>query len=112
MNPTPSLPPRWTAPVRFENSTLPNDDALYDSESDLSEVAIPIVEEASPGDIVDHQSATGGQETDASESSAENHDESEDADFDIDDAAPPAAANDRRSTSIRVSPSHKAEGCC
>jgi chromodomain-helicase-DNA-binding protein 1 len=100
MNLTPSLPLPNGHTSQFENSTLPNDDAPYDSESDLSEVAMPIVEEASPATSSNHQSEFGGQETDASESSAENHDESEDADFDIDDTAPSAAANDRRSTSI------------
>jgi chromodomain-helicase-DNA-binding protein 1 len=85
------------------NSTLTNDDAPYDSESDLSEVAIPMIEEASPATSSNHQSEFGGQETDASDSSPENQNESDDADFDMEDSPAPVATNggrDERSTSI------------
>jgi hypothetical protein len=85
------------------NSTLTNDDAPYDSESDLSEVAIPMIDEPSPASSSNHQSEFGGQETDASDSSPENHNESEDADFDMEDSPALAATNasrDDRSTSI------------
>jgi chromodomain-helicase-DNA-binding protein 1 len=85
------------------NSTLTNDDAPYDSESDLSEVAIPMIDETSPATSSNHQSEFGGQETDASDSSPENHNESDDADFDMEDSPAPAATNasrDDRSTSI------------
>jgi hypothetical protein len=76
----------------FESSTLTNDDAPYDSESDLSEVANPIVDEPSPAPSRNHQSEFGAQDTDASESSAaEVQDESEDAEFDMEDSPAPTA---------------------
>lgn len=82
---------------------LTNDDAPYDSESDLSEVAIPMIEEPSPASSSNHQSEFGANDTDASESSAvEVQEESDDAEFDMDDSpAPVAAGNGRhqRSTS-------------
>ena len=84
------------------NSALTNDDAPYDSESDLSEVAIPMIDEPSPATPSNHQSEFGGGNTEASESDdKEVPDESEDADFDMDDSPPPAATNSRheRSTS-------------
>ncbi len=75
-------------------STLTNDDAPYDSESDLSEVANPIVDEPSPAPSINHQSEFGAQDTDASESSAADvQNESDDADFDMEDSPPPAAPN-------------------
>lgn len=82
---------------------LINDDAPYDSESDLSDVANPIVDEPSPAHSSNHQSEFGAQDTDASESSAaEVQDGSEDADFDMEDSLPEAAlgaGRDERSTS-------------
>jgi len=87
----------------LENSLLTNDDAPYDSESDLSEVAIPIIDAPSPATSSNHQSEFGGQETDASDSSPENQNGSDDADFDLEDSPAPAATNpsrDDRSTSI------------
>jgi chromodomain-helicase-DNA-binding protein 1 len=88
----------------MENSTLTNEDAPYDSESDLSEVAIPIVDEPSPASSPEHQSEFGTQDTEASESSAaEAQDESDDADFDMEDSPPAVAANPsrgERSTSV------------
>ena len=103
LNPTPALPllNGHTSPLPI--STLTNDDAPYDSESDLSEVANPIVDEPSPAPSTNHQSEFGAQETDASESSAvEAQDESDDADFDMEDTPPPPVPGGRhqeRSTS-------------
>jgi chromodomain-helicase-DNA-binding protein 1 len=86
-----------------EHSALTNDDAPYDSESDLSEVAIPIIDEPSPAISSNHQSEFGGQDTDASDSSPENNNGSDDADFDMEDSPAPVAtiaSRDERSTSI------------
>jgi chromodomain-helicase-DNA-binding protein 1 len=97
----------------MENSTLTNEDAPYDSESDLSDVAIPIVDEPSLASTPDHQSEFGAQDTDASESSAaEAQDESDDADFDMEDSPPPVPANPSRgdrstSTESRRPPKRK-----
>jgi chromodomain-helicase-DNA-binding protein 1 len=80
---------------------LTNDDAPYDSESDLSEVAINVIDEPSPATSSNHQSEFGGQETD--DSSPENHNGSDDADFDMEDSSAAAATNpsrDDRSSSI------------
>jgi hypothetical protein len=86
------------------SSTLTNDDAPYDSESDLSEVAKSIVDEPSPAPSRNRQSEFGAQDTDASESSAaEVQDESDDADFDMEDSPPhtaPDRARQERSTSV------------
>jgi chromodomain-helicase-DNA-binding protein 1 len=85
----------------LQNSILTNDDAPYDSESDLSEVANPIVDEPSPATSANHQSEFGN--TEASESSAaEAQDESDDADFDMEESPAPAVTNsgrEERSTS-------------
>jgi len=79
------------------NTTLTNDDAPYDSESDLSEVAIPIIDEPSPANSIDHQSELGAQGTEDSESSPEEaQGESDDADFDIEENPTPAATNGGR----------------
>jgi len=89
--PSLSLSNGHTSPI--ENSNLTNDDAPYDSESDLSEV-IAVVDEPSPATSTNHQSEFGAQETDASESSAaEAQDASDDADFDMEDSPVPAATN-------------------
>ena len=78
-------------------STLTNDDAPYDSESDLSEVANPIVDEPSPAPSMNRQSEVGAQDSDASESSAaEDQDVSDDADFDMEDSPPPTAPDNGR----------------
>jgi chromodomain-helicase-DNA-binding protein 1 len=99
---TPSLPISNGRNTPLANSTLTNDDAPYDSESDLSEVAIPMIEETSPASSSNHQSEFGGQQTDASDSPPENQEESDDADFDMEDSPAPAATNGRddRSTSV------------
>jgi chromodomain-helicase-DNA-binding protein 1 len=95
----------------FESSTLTNDDAPYDSESDLSEVANPIVDEPSPAPSRNHQPEFGAQDTDASESSAaEVQDESEDADFDMEDSPAPTAPDrgrQDRSTSTESRPAKR-----
>jgi len=58
----------------------------------LTEVANPIVDEPSPAPSRNHQSEFGAQDTDASESSAaEVQDESEDAEFDMEDSPAPTA---------------------
>ena len=87
----------------FENSTLTNDDAPYDSDSDLSEVAIPIVDEPSPTSSPEQQSEFGAQDTEASESSeAVVQDGFDDAEFDMEDSPAPVVVNggrEERSTS-------------
>jgi chromodomain-helicase-DNA-binding protein 1 len=98
-----SLPNGHVSP--FPNTAMSNDDAPYDSESDLSEIREPPVVETSPSTSSSprQQSEFGHQDLESSDSSGpENNDGSDDADFDIDDS--PAAApaqNDRidRSTS-------------
>ncbi len=89
----------------MEKATLTNDDAPYDSESDLSEVVIPVTnDESSPATSTNHQSEFGARDTDASESSAaEGGDASDDGDFDMGDspvAAPANGVRGDRSTSI------------
>jgi hypothetical protein len=92
LNPTPALPLLNGHGSPLASSTLTNDDAPYDSESDLSEVANPIVDEPSPAPSTHHRSEFGAQDTDDPESSAaEAQDESDDADFDMEDSPPPAA---------------------
>lgn len=76
---------------------LTNDDAPYDSESDLSEVAIPIIDEPSPAPTPNQQAEYGAHDTEASDSSpAEVVDESDDADFDMDDSPAPAPTDSGR----------------
>lgn len=104
LNPTPALPLLNGHVSPLASSALTNDDAPYDSESDLSEVANPIVDEPSPAPSTHHQSEFGAQDTDDSESSAaEAQDESDDADFDMEDSPPPTAppsGRQERSTSV------------
>lgn len=87
----------------MEMSALTNEDAPYDSESDLSDVVNPIVDEPSPATSSSHQYGAAAQDTDVSESSAaEAQDESDDAEFDMEDSLPEApsnAAREERSTS-------------
>jgi hypothetical protein len=79
------------------NAALTNDDAPYDSESDLSEVAIPIIDEPSPATSTNHQPEFGAQDTEDSESSAaEAPDESDDADFDVEESPAAAITNSER----------------
>lgn len=87
------------------NSALTNDDAPYDSESDLSEVAVPIIDEPSPAAASPspHQDTREDDDSDASPSSPDAQEESEDADFDMEDSPAPVPSSggerDARSTS-------------
>jgi chromodomain-helicase-DNA-binding protein 1 len=104
------LVPTPLQPISTENAppvagaALTNDDAPYDSESDLSEVAIPVIEEHSPAASTNRQPEFGAQGTEDSESSAADaQGESDDADFDVQESPAVAAANGERhdrSTSI------------
>ena len=79
----------------MQDSVLTNDDAPFDSESDLSEVVNPIVDEPSPAPSGRPHSEFG--HTEASDSSAaEVQDESDDADFDVEDSPAPVATSGRR----------------
>ncbi|RDL41942.1 uncharacterized protein BP5553_01921 [Venustampulla echinocandica] len=81
----------------LDNSTLTNDDAPYDSESDLSEVAVPVVDAPSPATSTNQQSEFGAQDIDASEpSSPEAQDASDDADFDMEEGPALAVTNGGR----------------
>ena len=103
LSPTSSLPVANGQNTSLPNSTLTNNGGPFDSESDLSEVANPIIDELSPATSSNHQSEFGGHESDPSNSSPENHNGSEDAEFDMEDSPAPAATNasrDDRSTSI------------
>jgi len=100
-----ALQPISTEPAPLTaKAALTNDDAPYDSESDLSEVAIPAVEEPSPATSTNNQPGFGSNGNDDDESSeADAQGESDDADFDIEESpAAPAANGERhgRSTSI------------
>jgi chromodomain-helicase-DNA-binding protein 1 len=100
LNASPSLPLSNGHTSPLGNSTLTNDDAPYDSESDLSEVAIPIIDEPSPATSSNHQSEFGAHDIDDSDSSqAEVQDASDDADFDMEDSPAPAVANGGREAS-------------
>jgi len=80
------------------NSNLTTEDAPYDSESDLSEVEIPNVEEPSPSSSANDQSQFGDQDSDASGSDAqEAQEESDDAEFDMEESPAPPATNGRQS---------------
>jgi len=82
-----------------------NDDAPYDSESDLSEIREPPAVETSPStsSSPQQQSEFGHQDLESSDSSgSENNDGSDDADFDMEEspaAAPTHTARIDRSTS-------------
>ncbi|PBP24644.1 chromodomain helicase [Diplocarpon rosae] len=83
--------------ISMDVPTLKNDAAAYDSESDLSDVANPIVDEPSPATSSNHQSESGVQDIEPSESSAaEAQDESDDADYDMEDNVPEAPADPAR----------------
>lgn len=89
--------------LMMDASALTNEDAPYDSTSDLSEVVNPPLDATSPATSSNHQSEFGAQDTDNTESSAaEAQDESDDADFDMVDSPPepaPTTAREERSTS-------------
>lgn len=81
----------------LEHSVLTNDDAPYDSESALSEVAVAIVDQPSPASSTHQQSDFGAEGTDAEESSAaEAQGESDDAEFDMEDSPAPVVTNGER----------------
>ncbi|KAL3428056.1 SNF2 superfamily protein [Phlyctema vagabunda] len=88
----------------LSTSVHSNDDAPYDSESDLSEVAKSAIDQPSPSTSQNNQSASDRQASEASDSSdSEANNASEDADFDIDDSPAPLATNGSRhdrSTSV------------
>jgi chromodomain-helicase-DNA-binding protein 1 len=74
-----------------------NEDAPYDSESDLSEVAVPTVDEPSSATSANQQSEIGTRDTEASDSSdADAQGESDDADFDMEDSPAAVVANGGR----------------
>jgi chromodomain-helicase-DNA-binding protein 1 len=87
MNSTISLPHVNGHHSPLTNSVLTNDDAPYDSESDLSEVANHIIEDPSPATSPNHQSEFGVHDADSSDSSGpEDEDGSDDADFDMEES--------------------------
>jgi chromodomain-helicase-DNA-binding protein 1 len=98
-----SLPNGHIPPL--PNIAMTNDDAPYDSESDLSEIREPPAVETSPStsSSPQQQSEFGHQDLESSDSSgAENNDGSDDADFDMEEspvAAPAHTARIDRSTS-------------
>ena len=80
-----------------QDAALTNDDAPYDSESDLSEVVNPVVDAPSPATSENHQSEFGHSDP---ESSAAELQEDEDADFDMEESpAHVASEREERSTS-------------
>lgn len=84
------------------NCTVTNDDAPYDSESDLSEIREPPAVDSSPSasSSPQQQSEFGHQDLESSDSSGpENNDGSDDADFDIEES--PAAAPNHNSRADR-----------
>lgn len=85
------------------DAVLTNDDAPYDSESDLSEVAIPVIERPSPAPSNHEPEFAAGGNEDSESSAADAQGETDDADFDMEDSpAAPAANGERhdRSTSV------------
>ena len=76
-----------------------NDDAPYDSESDLSEIHDPPPVDASPSvsSTPQQQSEFGNQELESSDSSEpENQDGSDDADYEMEDSPAAAPSRSRR----------------
>lgn len=95
--PTPLQPLTTGLDPPTADAVLTNDDAPYDSDSDLSEVAVPIIDEPSPALSANHQPEFGAQGTDDFESSAaEAQGESDDADFDMEESPSAVAANGER----------------
>jgi chromodomain-helicase-DNA-binding protein 1 len=85
------------------DAVLTNDDAPYDSESDLSEVAIPVIERPSTAPSNHEPEFAAGGNEDSESSAAGAQGETDDADFDMEDSpAAPAANGERhdRSTSV------------
>lgn len=102
--PTPLQPISTAQALPESGATFTNDDAPHDSESDLSEVAIPIIEAPSPATSANHQPEFGAQDTEESESSAADaQGESDDADFDMEESpAAPAPNGERHDRSSSV----------
>jgi chromodomain-helicase-DNA-binding protein 1 len=107
MSSTTSLPYANGHSSPLQNATLTNDDAPYDSESDLSEVAIPNVDEPSPATTANNRSEFGAQDTDESDASAEEAQEASDADFDMEDSPAPQASNNGRQDRSTSAESHR-----
>lgn len=81
----------------FARSSPSNDDAPGESESELSDVGNPTVDEPSPAPS-NHRPEFGAQDPDASEeSSPEDQEQSDDADFDEEDTPAATALNGQRS---------------
>ncbi|TGO54034.1 hypothetical protein BOTNAR_0279g00080 [Botryotinia narcissicola] len=81
----------------FARSSPSNDDAPGESESELSDVGNPTVDEPSPASS-NQQPMFGGQDSDATEdSSPEDQEQSDDADFDEEETPAAAAFNGQRS---------------
>ncbi|RKF57572.1 Chromodomain helicase hrp3 [Golovinomyces cichoracearum] len=74
-------------------SSVTTEDNFHNSDSGLSDVAVPMVErELSPVSSSNHQSDNESQESDASISPVDAQDASDDADFDMEESPAPAAA--------------------
>ncbi|SZE99733.1 unnamed protein product [Blumeria hordei] len=72
----------------LNESSPPNDDAPYDSESEISNAAVPMMErQPSSASSLNQHSDFGGSESDASQSSANGQDASDDADYDMEDSS-------------------------
>lgn len=100
---TPSLPTANGHLSPLGQNVLTNDDAPYDSESDLSEVANPIIDEPSPATSTHQQNESDGLASEASDrSESEANNASDDADFDMEESPAPAITNGGhdRSTSV------------
>jgi chromodomain-helicase-DNA-binding protein 1 len=117
MNSINSLPQSNGHVATLPNNAIRNEDAPYDSESDLSEIRDPPAVDTSPSTSSSpaQQSEFGHQDLQSSESSGpENDDASDDADFDLDDspAAVPAnvSRNDRSASHDSRRPSKRKLG--
>ncbi|PQE11138.1 hypothetical protein CJF31_00000900 [Rutstroemia sp. NJR-2017a BVV2] len=96
MNSTSPLPLSNGHDAALARSSPSNDDAPGESESELSDVANPPVDEASPSSS-NRQSDFGGRDTDASDASGdEGQDQEDDGDFDMDDTPAATAFNGER----------------
>ncbi|KAG9248016.1 chromodomain helicase-like protein [Calycina marina] len=94
------LPNGSDSPV--PESALTNDDAPYDSESDLSEVAVPIIDEPSSAPSQSLLQLGEPEDLPSDASDAEAQDAYDDADFDMEESPVPVASSasrDQRSTS-------------
>jgi chromodomain-helicase-DNA-binding protein 1 len=96
MNSTSPLPLSNGHDAALARSSPSNDDAPGESESELSDVANPPVDEASPSSS-NRPSDFGGRDTDASDASGdEAQDQEDDGDFDMDDTPAATALNGER----------------